>query len=231
MAESLYITNNQGEPKPRPRHQAQKQGRSRLQPRGHPKPRVRLSMSSGKGQGGAGAAKAAPGIHPFVFFYYFSRANFPVPWGRTRLSKCRVIQSAGQTKSTKSTKPKATKPPAFEPSVLPYFILFIVHFKKVNNSKSPVFMRVYALPILFRKIRSRPPSFSAFIGCTLFCCICSVFLSVSFRRRKPYLSYLLPARLAFRQIQNPGMKKNLCYIIKCAYSKGLHFYRHYSVVL
>ena len=154
MAESLYITNNQGEPKPRPRHQAQKQGRSRLQPRGHPKPRVRLSMSSGKGQGGAGAAKAAPGIHPFVFFYYFSRANFPVPWGRTRLSKCRVIQSAGQTKSTKSTKPKATKPPAFEPSVLPYFILFIVHFKKVNNSKSPVFMRVYALPILFRKIRS-----------------------------------------------------------------------------
>ena len=71
----------------------------------------------------------------------------------------------------------------------------------------------------------------AFIGCTLCCCICSVFLSVSFRHRKPYLSSLLPARLAFRQIQNPGMKKALCYIINCAYSKGLHFYRHYSVVL
>jgi len=40
-------------------------------------------------------------------------------------------------------------------------------------------------------------------------------LSGSFRRRKPYLSYLLPAQLAFRQIRNPGMKKALCYIIIC----------------
>jgi hypothetical protein len=77
----------------------------------------------------------------------------------------------------------------------------------------------------------RASFFFSLFGWTLFCCICSLLPSGSFRRGKPYLSYLLPARLAFRQIRNPGMKKALCYIIKCAYSKGLHFYRHYSVVL